>query len=198
MWHTQTWTYRWVTICSCRNKIKTKPESHTPELTTDGRDAVRILEQRDFTPQEPFYLLKPNAHRWLLSLEYGLITFRNHQVQNMAPHFFQALCPFARNSSLHVMSRPVTMVSCCPTIKEDSVAFSLHAQLVIWAGGPKWNPRACPRSVSSASLATERVHLNILPRSSHLYLRLSERSKEVWLSSLGLKSGSLVHSSHAA
>lgn len=33
---------------------KTKPESHTPELTTDGRDAVRILEQGDFTPQEQF------------------------------------------------------------------------------------------------------------------------------------------------
>lgn len=154
------------------------------------------LRNNSFQSRVPGFFVETKCPQMTLEPWYGPVTFRNHQVQNMAPT--SSKCPSARNSSLHIISWPVTMVSYCPTIKEDSAAFSLHEQLVIWAGGPKWNPRACPRSVSSASLATERVHLNILPWSSHLYLRLSERSKEVWLSSLGLKSGSLVHSSHAA
>lgn len=59
---------------------------------------------------------------------------------------------------------------------EGSSAFSLNDQLVIWARGRKWNLLACPRSVSSASLATERFSLkDILLWNSHLYHQLCQR-----------------------
>lgn len=99
-------------------------------------------------------------------------------------------------NSLHVTSRRVNMVSYCRTIKEGSFAFSPNDPLVIWAGGQKWNPQACPRSVSSASLVTESVSLNILPWSAPLYVQLRQSGVRkfgfhLWV----LKSGSLVHDS---
>lgn len=79
-------------------------------------------------------------------------TFRNHQVQNVV-----------RTSSKPRSLLPANLChswsvwSCFPAMwsSHQGTFISLNDQRVIQVGGPKWNPLACPRSVSSGSLATE-------------------------------------------
>ena len=86
---------------------------------------------------------------------------------------------------------PVTKGAYCTvTLSSHQGMFvSLNRQLVIQAGSPKQRPLACPRSVSSASLAREvQFYTDILSWSSHLYHHLVQSGLlKVWPSSLVLK-----------